>query len=170
MAYKYNVFTNNFDIVEDTSGFLTDIAITTDSGTATWTSTGSLLGTGRATTSGSGSTATINVPDDRMVWTDQGSSTSVLANSGSFVTASITLTLPASPAQGDRCEFVTIGAFTLIIDAPGTQLIKLGTVSSSAGGTCTSSALGGDSIVLVYRAANTTWECISAPQGIWTLA
>lgn len=58
MPYKYNPFTNNLDLVDDISGFLTDIVITTNSGTATWAATGNLVGSGSITTSGSGSTAT----------------------------------------------------------------------------------------------------------------
>ncbi len=105
-----------------------------------------------------------------MVWTDRGSSVSVLSNSGSFATASIILTLPATPTQGDTCEFCVSGAFSLVLDAPSTHLIQLGNVVTSAGGTCTSSGLSGDSIKLVYRSSNTTWYAVGGPEGIWSLA
>jgi len=51
---------SNANIKADTSGFLTDIEITTDSGTATFTGTGSILGGGDTITSASGGTITVN--------------------------------------------------------------------------------------------------------------
>ncbi len=104
-----------------------------------------------------------------VVYTDQGSSTSVISDSGSFATAAITLTLPASPSQGDLCEFVAATAAVLIVDAPGTQLIQIGNSVSSAGGTATSSGLKSDSLSLRYRTSDTTWYATSVI-GVWVTA
>ena len=46
----------------------------------------------------------ITLPTSSFVWNDQGSSTTVTSNTGSVSTAAITLTLPATPANGDICE------------------------------------------------------------------
>lgn len=139
---------------------------TTDSGSATPAANIlNILGGPGVTTSASGSTVTIN----SVVYTDQGGSTSVTSDSGSFATAAITLTLPATPAQGEICEFVTTSAAALVVDAPGTQLIRIGTSVSSAGGTVTSPALAGCSLVLRYRAADTTWYETSVT-GVWVIA
>lgn len=102
-------------------------------------------------------------------WNDISGAFSPLAENGYFVTGTATGTLPASPSQGDMIKFVVDHATqNLTIDAPGTQLIRNGTGISSAGGTCTSNNQG-DSIVLVYRAANTTWIATEV-SGTWTLA
>jgi hypothetical protein len=104
-----------------------------------------------------------------VVYTDQGGSTSVISDSGSFATAAITLTLPATPAQGELCEFVTTSAAVLIVDAPGTQLIRSANAITSAGGTITSSGLAGDSLSLRYRTSDTTWYATSVI-GVWVTA
>ena len=102
-------------------------------------------------------------------WNDVSGAFSPLAENGYFVTGTATGTLPASPSQGDTIKFVVDHATQdLTIDAPGTQLIRNGIGISSAGGTCTSNAQG-DSIVLVYRSATTTWMAIEVI-GTWTLA
>ncbi len=148
-------------------GTTTGKTITGDSGGALSPTAGNwnILGGPGVTTSGSGSTLTIN----SVVYTDQGGSTSVTSDSGSFATAAITLTLPATPAQGEICEFVTTSADSLVVDAPGTQLIRIGTSVSSAGGTATSPALAGSSLVLRYRSSDTTWYATSEI-GVWITA
>ena len=123
-----------------------------------------VLGGPGVTTTGSGNTITIN----SVVYTNQAGSTSVTADSGSFSTAAITLTLPAAPAQGDLVEFVCTTANPLIIDAPSTHLIRIGTLVTSAGGTVTSTAIG-DSITLRYRTSDTTWYATSVI-GTWVIA
>lgn len=123
-----------------------------------------ILGGPGVTTSGSGSTLTIN----SVVFTDQAGSTSVTSDSGSFATAAITLTLPAVPAQGELLEFVCTSASALVLDAPSTHLIRIGASITSAGGTMTSNAIG-DSVTLRYRASDTTWYATSVI-GTWTPA
>lgn len=124
-----------------------------------------IVGGPGVTTSGSGSTLTIN----SVVFTDQGGSGSVTSDSGSFVTGAFTMTLPASPAQGEVCEFVATSAAALVVDAPSTHLIRIGNAVSSAGGTATSGSLAGDALVLRYRSSDTTWYATSVI-GNWTTA
>ena len=123
-------------------------------------------GTG-ITVSGTANTITINATGSSLTWSNQGSSTSVNSNTGSFSTASITLTLPASPSIGDTCCFV-VTTGTLIIQLAGTQVAHLGSASTSATGTLTSNATG-DSICLVYQATTDDWWARSSV-GTWTLA
>lgn len=103
-------------------------------------------------------------------WTDVSGAFSPLKNNGYFITGTATGTLPAAPAQGDTIKFfVDHATQDLTIDAPGTQLIRIGTLVSSAGGTAVSTAIG-DSVELVYRSSNTTWEAVCGFSGTWTLA
>jgi len=125
----------------------------TNSGTATPSANVlQILGGQGATTSGASNVITI----DSVKYTDQGSSTSVAVNSGSFSTAAITLTLPASPTNGQVCEFIATTADVLIIQLPGTQVAHLGNVATSAGGTITTTAIG-DSITLKYQSSAEDW-------------
>lgn len=137
----------------------------TDSGTATPSSNVlNVLGGPGITTSGSGSAITIN----SVVFTDQAGSTSVTSDSGSFATAAITLTTPASPAQGEVIEFVCTTSSALVVTAAGTQKIRIGSIISSAGGTATST-LAGDALILRYRSSDTVWYATSVI-GTWVMA
>lgn len=108
-------------------------------------------------------------PSGGFTWNDVSGAFSPLAENGYFVTGTATGTLPAGPSQGDTIKFVVDHATEdLTIDAPGTQLIRIGTGVSSAGGTATSNAQG-DSLTLVYRASTTTWMATEVI-GTWTLA
>ena len=140
--------------------------ITGDSGGALSPTTGNwnILGGPGVTTSGSGSTLTIN----SVLYTDQAAPTAVAADSGSMSTAAITLTLPAAPANGTRCEFIASTADALIVDAPGTAIIRIGNVASSAGGTATSTAQS-DSLSLVYQSSTDDWHALSVV-GVFVLA
>lgn len=124
-------------------------------------------GTGISIVNASNS-VTINSVGGGVTWSDQGASVSVVSNSGSFSTASVTLTTPASPSNGDVLEFVNVFGASLVVKAAGTQIISITGSASSAGGTQTSGAIG-DSLRLVYRATATTWWC-TAVNGNWTPA
>ena len=103
-------------------------------------------------------------------WNDISGAFSPLKENGYFITGTATGTLPASPVQGDTIKFfVDHASQVLTIKAPGTQLIRLGSLVSSAGGTAIST-LQGDSVELVYRAANTTWEAVCGFSGTWLMA
>lgn len=175
--------TNTFNIIGgtgiDTSGATNNVTITFDATEVPTLATTYNADSGSAqpaaniitiaggpgiTTSASGSTVTIN----SVVFTDQGGSTSVTSDSGSFATAAITLTLPVAPAQGEVVEFVCTSASALVVDAPSTHLIRIGTLITSAGGTATSTSIG-DSLTLRYRSTGTTWYATSVI-GTWVLA
>lgn len=123
-----------------------------------------IVGGPGVTIRGDAGTNTLTV--NSVLYTDQGVSTSVTSDSGSFSTAAITLTLPASPNNGERCEFIATNGI-LTIQAAGTQVIHLGGDSSSAGGACTGSSTG-DSITLIYQSSTDDWWSLSA-NGVWVL-
>lgn len=102
-------------------------------------------------------------------WNDVSGAFSPLKNNGYFITGTATGTLPASPAQGDTIKFFVDTTQILTIDAPGTQIIRLGSLVSSAGGTATST-LQGDSVELTYRASDTCWCAIAGFSGTWVMA
>jgi hypothetical protein len=167
----------NFDsssFAVDANGFVTTSAtgvgktITGDSGGALSPSSSNwnILGRSGSKTVGSGATLTIKSPP----YADQGGSTTVTLNSGSFATAAITLTLPASAGllDGDLFEFVCTTASALAIQAVGAQKIRVGSAISSAAGTMTSNAIG-DAMVLRFRATDGFFYATSVI-GTWTPA
>lgn len=135
-------------------------ANTTQNGVAHYDSTSfSVAATGFVTLVGGGFT-----------WNDVSGAFSPLKNNGYFITGTATGTLPASPSQGDTIKFfVDHASQVLTIDAPGTQLIRIGSLVTSAGGTAVSTAQG-DSVELVYRASDTCWCAVTGVVGTWVLS
>lgn len=136
--------------------------ITGDSGGALSPTSGNWTFTGGPgiTTSGSGSTLTIN----SVVFNDV-TATTLVSDNGYFATAAGTYVLPASPAQGEEIIIVADTAGAIVVDAPSTHLIRIGAQVTSAGGTVTSTAIG-DSLTLRYRSSSTTWFAVSST-GTW---
>lgn len=99
---------------------------------------------------------------------DQGTSITLATNTGYFVTAATTQTLPASPSQGDLVIIDCDTASAVVVTANTGQLIRLGSSVSSSGGTATSTARG-DCLTLRYRASGATWQVVSS-MGNWTIA
>lgn len=127
-----------------------------------------VLGSGGVQTTGSGNTITISVTGAGFIWNDISGAFSALVENGYFITGTATGTLPASPAQGDTIKFFVDTTQFLTIQAPGTQIIRLGSLVTSAGGTF-SSTLQGDSVELTYRASDTCWCAIAGFTGTWIL-
>ncbi len=111
-----------------------------------------------------------NYTINSVVFTDQAANTAVLSDSGSYSTASVTLTTPTAPENGDELIFIatTAGAGTLVVRLDGAQVAHLGSVATSAGGTLTNTAIG-DSLVLRYQSSTNDWWTTSSI-GIWVLA
>ncbi len=101
-------------------------------------------------------------------WIDQGTSITLAVNTGYFVTAATTQTLPAAPTQGQVVKIVADTTGAVVVTANTGQLIRSGTTVSSTAGTFTST-LQGDSLELVFRAATSTWISI-ATNGVWVPA
>ncbi len=125
-----------------------------------------ILGLSGSKTSGSGSTLTIKSPPFVQV----GSSATSSLNTGEFVTAAVTRTLPVSAglADGDLFIYSCTTAGALVIQAVGAQKIRIGTLLSSAAGTATSTAIG-DSITLRFDATQGFFMATSVI-GTWVLA
>lgn len=158
----------------DANGFVslngTGVAetITGDSGGALSPTAGNwnIFGRSGSKTSGAASTLTIKSPP----YADAGASTTSTLNSGSFVTAAVTLTLPASAGleDGDLFEYVCTTASALVIQAVGAQQIRVGSLISSAAGTITSTNIG-DAVCLRFRAADGFFYATSVI-GVWQVA
>jgi hypothetical protein len=128
-----------------------------------------VVGAGSITVTGNPGTNTLTISGgDVFGWTDKAVSFNAASNNGYFTTAVVTATMPAAPAQGDRIEFIVDAASVLTVQANTGQVLRIGSVASSAAGTAASSARG-DAVTFIYRAADTTWISL-AVQGIWTLA
>jgi hypothetical protein len=118
-----------------------------------------ILGRAGSKTAGSGSTLTISSPPFSQVST---TSTSVL-NSGEFVTAAVTRTLPATAGlvDGDLVIYCTNTSNALTVTANTGQTIRLGNVVSASGGTAVSTAAG-DSLTLRFDATAISWQAVSS--------
>ena len=142
--------------------------ITGDSGGALSPSSGNwtIAGLSGSKTSGSGSTLTVKSPPFSQI----GSSATSVLNSGEFVTAAVTRTLPASAglADGDLFIFVCTTAGALVVQSVSAQKIRVGSNISSAAGTATSTAIG-DSLTLRFNATDGFFYAVSSI-GTWTLA
>ena len=164
---------NSAQFTVDANGFVSvngsgiGETITGDSGGALSPSSGNwnILGRSGSKTSGSGSTLTIKSPP----YADAAGSATSTLNSGSFVTAAVTLTLPASAGltDGDLFEYVCTTSGALIIQAVGAQKIRIGSLISGAAGTATSTSIG-DSISLRFRASDGFFYATSVI-GTWLL-
>lgn len=122
-----------------------------------------ILGGPGCTTSGSGSTLTINA----VTMTDQGASTTIASDNGYFVTGAFTMTLPAAPTQGEIVRIVADTASTVTVTGNTGQIIRVGNVATAAAGSITNTAQG-DVITLCYRSSSTTWISIGGV-GNWNV-
>jgi hypothetical protein len=101
-------------------------------------------------------------------WIDQATGITLAVNTGYFVTAATTQTLPAAPTQGQVVKIVADTTGAVVVTANTGQVIRVGTTASSTAGSMTST-LQGDSLELVFRAATSTWISI-ATNGVWVSA
>lgn len=102
-------------------------------------------------------------------WTDNSGVFTASRNAAYFLTAASTVTLPASPSQGDTIQVVCDTTGSCVITANTGQSIRISNQLSSVAGTATNSARG-DSLALVYRSTGATWFADVAPNGGWTTA
>jgi len=147
------------------NGSVVGQTITGDSGGALSPNAGNwnILGGPGCTTSGSGSTLTINCPS----FTDTTAAT-LTSDNGYFATAAGTYTLPASPAQGELVMIACDTTGAVAVTANTGQVIRLGSSVSSTAGSLTSTARG-DALILRYRSSGSVWMAFSSI-GNWTVA
>ncbi len=159
---QFSVDANGF-VSASATGIATTITGDTGGALSPAANNWSILGGPGVTTSGSGSTLTIN----SVVFTDTTASTLAVDN-GYFATAAGTYNMPATAAQGEMIIVVCDTAGAVVLDCPANNFIRIGNQITSSGGTITSNAIG-DSVTLRYRASSLTWMAVSV-QGTWTTA
>lgn len=125
-----------------------------------------IFGLSGSKTSGSGSTLTIKSPPFSQV----GASATSSLNTGEFVTAAVTRTLPASAglADGDLFIYVCTTSGALVIQSVTAQKIRIGSLITAAAGTATSTAIG-DSVTLRFNATDGFFYAVSVI-GTWLIA
>lgn len=125
-----------------------------------------IFGLSGSKTSGSGSTLTVKSPPFSQV----GASATSSLNTGEFVTAAVTRTLPASAglADGDLFMYVCTTAGALVVQSVTAQKIRIGSLISAAAGTATSTAIG-DSVTLRFNATDGFFYAVSVI-GTWLIA
>lgn len=113
---------------------------------------------------------TLDVLTGGFSWVDISGGFSANRETGYFITGTATANLPAGPSQGDTIKFfVDHASQFLTIQAAAGQIIRLGTLASSAAGTAISTQQG-DSVELVYRAADLCWCAVAGYTGTWLMA
>lgn len=123
-------------------------------------------GAGGAVTSASGNTITITAGGGSgMTWNAIGADQTLAVNNGYFCTsgAVLSLALPAVSALGDTIEISLDGSTGFTITQSAGQTIKFGNqiTSAGAGGSITSTGQG-DTIRMVCKTANLSWNILSA--------
>lgn len=141
------------------------VLITSNTGVPSFLANGT---TGQILTATTGSPPSWQTFTAAFPWLDQSGSFTAAINTGYFLTAAATPTLPASPSQGDRVSFAADSSGSVVVTANTGQKIRIGNNISSTAGTATNSAQG-DSLNLVYRSTGATWIAMSA-DGNWTTA
>lgn len=145
------------------------LQFTTDSGIAVPAVNNiNVIGGSGVSTSGAGSTVTINVINDGFPWTDEAVTFNAVAQNGYFCTGVLTVNLPAAPTQGNTIIIYVDSASVVTIQANTGQTIQIGNSQSSVSGTASSTAEG-SCLTLVFRTSDSEWHSI-ADNGSWTLA
>ena len=121
------------------------------------------------TVSGTGEVSALAV--GTIVWTDKATSFAAVSNNGYFCTAPLTVTLPASPNQGDiitvAVDYSSSPGNAVIVQANTGQTIRTSNMNTSPGGSATNSSQG-DALSLVYRTVSDEWFSLST-EGSWFL-
>jgi len=101
-------------------------------------------------------------------WSNKATNFSAAVNNGYIATAGLTATLPIGTVAGQTISFIADSAGPLIIQAPASQTIRLGSISSSVAGTVTNSAQG-DTLTLVYSSSSTSWITLNDVGNSWDI-
>ena len=125
--------------------------------------------TGQVLTVVGGLPAWSNPSSTGLPWIDQGTNITAAVNTGYFVTASCTITLPTAPSQGTIVAFqvISTGSITFVTTAASGASIQIGNSSSSTSRSATNTG-NGDALYLVYRTADTKWYSTETT-GNWSL-
>lgn len=128
------------------------------------------------TSGGNGASGIVTVLEFHVVgltsgetWSDASGVFTAAVGNGYFLTAGSTVTLPASPSQGDTVSIITDTSGLCTIVANAGQRIRIGSALSVVAGNASCSTIG-NSLQLVFRAASLTWATEAAPNGTFTLS
>lgn len=125
-------------------------------------------GTG-ASTSGAGSTITVNVETNGYDWSERNANFNIAIQNGYFCNAALTASLPATAG-------LVIGNSTIIyvdtvagvtIQAATGQFIQVGSTISASAGTAQSNTRGAI-LELIFKPSDLTWHTMSS-LGVWTV-
>jgi hypothetical protein len=106
-------------------------------------------------------------PTIATTWTAQSTGFTAAAANGYICTAALTVTLPASPSNGDAIQIVVDTTGSVVIQAGVLQFIRIdGNITIV--GTATSTARG-NAVSLVYNSSDLTWVAYSFIT-TWTLS
>lgn len=100
-------------------------------------------------------------------WSNTSGTVNASNNQGYYLTALTTITLPASPNDGDMCAFYIRTGATCTVTANTGQYIRIGTQFTALAGTITSNIFG-SSVWLVYRGSDASWQATSVV-GTWVV-
>jgi len=143
---------------------------TTDSGVAVPAANNlNVFGGIGSTTSGSGSTITINVTTTGFDWSEETLSFTAVSGHGYFCNNALTVSLPSNIglAIGSTVIIYVDTAGAVIIQANGSDRIQVSSNISAAGGTATSTDQG-NILELVFKPSDSTWHTISS-LGTWSV-
>ena len=126
-------------------------------------------GTGVTTSLGASNQIIITVKNDGFIWSEKSISFAAAIQNGYFCNASLTATLPASGGLviGNTVIFFIDTASIVTIQAGAGEMIQVGSLISSAGGTAASNTQGA-LLELVFKPSDLTWHTISS-MGSWTV-
>lgn len=99
-------------------------------------------------------------------WITEVVSFNALSNHGYFIGGAATVTLPASPSQGDTVKIIVATTDPVVVQANTGQIIGRSAALSSTAGTFTNSQRG-DSLDLYFISAATAWADLGS-NGAWT--
>lgn len=146
---------------------LTGTGFAARTGVETWALRTLQAGTGISITNPAGIAGDPTISSTGISWIDQSGAFAAAADTGYFLTAAATATLPGSPNQGDEIRFSVDTTGTVTITANTGQFIRFGAQLSAVAGTCVNTHRG-DTINLVYRASGATWHAQSG-NGTWLI-
>lgn len=125
-----------------------------------------VIGAGTISIAGNAGTNTLTVSDMDTAWSSISSNQALVPNMGYFCVSpggALSLSLPATSAQGDVIAVVLDGATSFTITQGAGQSILYGNTATTAGvGGSLASTMQGDSVRLVCRTPNLRWVCIAS--------
>ncbi len=158
-------FTPGANSLNMEAGGAVPTTFTADTGSATPAANNlNVLGGVNCSTTGSGSTITVDVVGIGTTWTEvTGLSVNAAVNNGYILNnaALVTVNLPGTCAVGDEIRLAGKGAGLWVVDAPAGDTIHFGNQDTSSGGTITATNRY-DCLHLLCTVANSEWTVLNS--------